>query len=241
LSQRLVFVLAFALLYVFLWFALTHRIDRFTVPAFAVMGAVSGAGFAAIPQGWIRRLTTGAVVVLLSGNVFLMAVSYGQVIRNISVPLAGKYDAFMCANKDGYEAWLAVNRTVPPSSKVLLYAEAETFYLDANYSASTVFDRQPLEEMAREANGAADKVAQALKSAGFDYVFVNWATWKRQQDTYTISGLPKYEEDIEKTSIRAYSLTRRSFESMIQADKLELVFSCGPKVYPDAYALYRVK
>lgn len=240
LSQRLLFVLAFALLYVFLWFALTHRIDRFTVPAFAVMGAVSGAGFAAIPQGWIRRLTTGAIVLLLSGNVFFMAVSYGQVIR-ISVPLAGKYDAFLCANKEGYEAWLAVNRTVPPSSKVLLYAEAETFYLDVNYSASTVFDRQPLEEMAREANGAVDKVAQALKSEGFDYVFVNWATWKRQQDTYTISGSPRYEEDIEKTSIPAYSITRRSFDSMVQADKLELVFSCGPKVYPDAYALYRVK
>ncbi|MHC4713867.1 MAG: ArnT family glycosyltransferase, partial [Planctomycetota bacterium] len=50
-AEGVIFAAAYAALYIFLWFAVTHRIARFLVPALAVAGAVSGAGLFSVPKG----------------------------------------------------------------------------------------------------------------------------------------------------------------------------------------------
>jgi hypothetical protein len=237
-ARRTVFALGFALLYVFLWFALTHRVDRFALPAFAVLGAVSGAGLAELPQGWTRRLSAALTIFLLFSGIFYMAAAYGHVLKmDLSVPLFGKYDEFLRDNKEGYPAWTKLNESVPDSAKVLLVGEAETFYIDAHFAATTVFDRKPLDEMIEASKGDPADLARRVKDAGFDYLFVNWATLRRQGESYA------FEYEGRKEPGYSARTTPQLFDALVSAGRAQVVFSAGPNAYPNvpAYVLYLVK
>jgi hypothetical protein len=237
--KRLLFVVAFAALYVLLWFAATHRIDRFALPALAVMGAASGAGLFALSRGWIRRLAAGAAVLLLSTNLLYMAAAYGHALQiDLSVPLFGAYEDYLLRKMPVYPMCAYVNEAVPPTAKVLMVGESETFYFDAAYSSTTVFDVKPLEEMIRNApSGDPAAVAGKIKAAGFDFLFVDWATFRRQQETYAF--------EFEGRTVPGYSelITPAFFDSMVATGKIKKEFSAGPQVYPGvaAFALYSVK
>jgi hypothetical protein len=235
--KRLFFILAFGLLYVFLWFALTHRIERFAVPAFAVLAAVSGAGLAAVPEGSVRRLATAFAALLIFVNTCLIGLCYGQIV-DLSVPLTGKYDAFLTANVASYPALTKVNQIIAPSSKVLLVAEAETFYLDVDYASATVFDRKQFDEIVDKAAGDPAAVGKALKDAGFSFIFVNWFTFNRQQDTYTFQYGGK--------SVPGYSavVSPALFDSLEKAGTIRRIYASGPEIEPlkvPSYALYSVE
>ena len=238
-AKRLLFVVAYAALYVFLWFVATHRIDRFALPALAVMGAASGAGLFALARGWVRRLAAAAAVILLSANLLYMAAVYGHVLQiDLSVPLFGSYEDYLLRKMPVYPACVYVNENVPPGAKVLMVGEAETFYFDVACSSTTVFDVKPLEEMIRKAPGGDPAaVADEIKAAGFDFLFVNWATFRRQQETYAF--------EFEGRTVPGYSefITPAFFDSMAAAGKITKEFSAGPQAYPGvaAFALYSVK
>jgi len=237
-TRRVIFVLCYALLYVFLWFALTHRIDRFLLPGIAVLGAVSGVGLFSLPKGTTRAVVVAVAIGMAVLGLFYLGGLYGSAIGlDPSVPLFGNYQKFLKDKVPGYEAWAYVNENVPPHSKVLLVGEAEDFYLDVDYSGATVFDRKPLEEMVEKARGDAKAVGEAVRAAGFDYVFVNWATFRRQQETYGF--------DYKGHTYAGYSdsITPALFDAMGASGTIKPVYSSGLEVYPGAhaYVLYSVE
>ena len=233
-TRRGLFVLAFAALYVLLWFAFTHRIERFLLPALAVMAAASGAGLFSIPTGRLRTAAMWAALFMLALSLFFTAGFYGAK-PDPSVPLFGQHDEFMAENHPAWPAWKKAAEALPPGTLVYLHGEAETFYLDFDFVGTTVFDRKPLEEIA-SADAPAD-VAARLAETGFTHIFVNWATFRRQQETYTFT--------FEGEEHAGYSaLTEPAFfDGLEQAGIIEAVFTSGPEVYPGkpAYALYRIK
>ncbi len=237
LSRRVLYVLGWSLLYIFLWFALTHRIDRFAVPGLAVMAAVSGAGLFSPAKGRARQVLLGLGCVLLAMNLFYISCQYGHTLDiNLSVPLFGKYDEILRKDKPEYKAWMEINKLVAPGSRVLLVGEPETFYLDFGYSATTVFDRKPFEEIASAQKDPAD-IARAVKAAGFDYIFVNWATFRRQQESYSF----KFEGH--KHPGYSSVVSPALFERLTKADVIKAVYSSGPEIYraTPCYVLYLVK
>jgi hypothetical protein len=237
-TKRVMFVLCFGLLYVFLWFALTHRIDRFLLPGIAVLGAVSGVGLFSLPRGNTRAVIMSLAFGLAILGVFYLGGLYGSAMGlDPSVPLFGNDSKFLKDKVPGYEAWVYVNDNVPPHSKVMLVGEAEDFYLNVDYSGATVFDRKPLEEMIEKAKGDAKTVCEAVKASGSSYIFVNWATFRRQQETYGF-----------QYNGRAYAgysdvISPALFDAMAAAGTIRLVYSSGPEVYPGAhaYVLYSVE
>jgi len=238
LPKRILYVFLYGVLYVLLWFVATHRIDRFALPAFAVLGAVSGAGFVLLRPGWVRRAACALVVLLALTNLLYVSALYGHAVKmDLSVPLFGQYDRFLSRVHPAYDSWVHLDETVPPMSRVLLVAEAETFYLDVDFAATTVFDVKPLETMYDKASGDPAALAAAVKAAGFDYVFVNWATFRRQQETYSFTFADK--------TLPGYSRTINPalFDSMAGTGRIKLVYSSGPDVYPGvpAYVLYSVE
>jgi len=234
-TKRVLFALGFAALYVLLWFAFTHRIERFLVPALAVTAAVSGAGLFSVPPGRLRKALMGAALFLAGLSLFYTAGFYGAK-PDPSVPLFGRYDEFMAENHAAYSAWKRAGDVLEPGALVYLHGEAETFYIDFDFRGTTVFDRKPLEETAREADAPEDAAA-ALAQRGFTHIFVNWATFRRQQETYRFT--------FEGKEYPGYSaLTGPDFfEALESAGVVEEVFAEGPQVYPDAPAcvLYRIK
>lgn len=237
LPRRTVYVMAFAALYFFVWLAATHRVDRFTVPGFAVLGALSGAGLFSLYGGRLRGALTAGAVGLAAYGLFYLGALYGHVSGiDPSVPLFGKYDEMLTAKKAGYESWMKVGEIVGPRSKVLLWGEAETFYLDFGWEGTTVFDRKMLDEIAAvDASPAA--VAAEMKGRGFSYVFANWMTFKRQQETY------RFAFDGEEHEGYSDTVTHELFAGMVREGALEVVYSSGREAYPGTpdFVLYRIR
>ncbi len=238
-SRRVAFAGAFALLYVLLWLAMTHRIERFLLPGIAVLGAVSGVGLFALAPSRVRTLLAALAVGLAALNVFYLGGLYGQALGlDPSVPLFGNYDRFLKDKLPGYEAWTYLDGSIGPDSRVLLVGESQTFYLDFPFSASTVFDYQPLDAMAKEAGGDPAATARLVAAARFDYVFVNWAEVRRLQDTYAFTAA-----DGSTVPVYGAAVSPDFFRRMADSDTITPVYSSGPEVWPGvpAYVLYRVE
>ncbi|MHC4713279.1 MAG: hypothetical protein ACYTAN_08430, partial [Planctomycetota bacterium] len=220
---------------IFLWFAVTHRIARFLVPALAVAGAVSGAGLFSVPKGLLRNVLGALTVLLGILCVFYLCAFYGAT-PDPTVPLLGGYDEFLAETHSACEAWGEVAGIVPPGARVFLHGEAETFYLEFDFAGTTVFDRKFLDEAA-EGAASPGEIGARIKEAGFSYVFANWATFRRQQETYRFEYGGVAHEGYSDIA------TAEFFERMCRADALEVVFSSGGEVYPGApaHVLYRVK
>ncbi len=233
-TKRSLFVLAFALLYLFIWFAFTHRIVRFLVPGLTVMAAVSGAGLFSLGPGRIRSGFMAAAVLLVGLSLFYTAGFYGA-RPDPSVPLFGEYEGFLAENHPAYTAWRRAAAELPEGAYVYLHAEPETFYLDFDFAATTVFDRKLLDEVAMSAPEA-EGIAAELLDQGFTHIFVNWATFRRQQETYVFTFEGREHAGYSEMSGPDF------FEEMEAAGIISVVFAEGPQVYPGVQAcvLYRV-
>ena len=226
---------AYVGLYVFLWLTATHRIERFLVPALAAAGALSGAGLFSLPWGALRRALSGVTALLGGLALFYLCAFYGTDLGP-AMPLFGEYDGFLSKTHGAYDAWRETAKIVPPGAKVLLHGEAETFYIDFDFAGTTVFDRKILDEIAAD-RPTPREVGASLKEAGFSYVFANWATFRRQQETYG------FEFDGVVRAGYSEVATAEFFEQLCRSGVLEPVYSRGGEVYPGAAecVLYRVK
>ena len=239
-SKRTLLLLGYGALYIILWFAATHRIDRFLLPGLAVLAAASGTALYSLPAGRCRSLLAGAAAMLAVINVFYLTGLYGQAQGlDPSVPLFGNYQRFLTEKMPAYRAWSWLNENIPPRSNVLLVGEAETFYLDFPYSATTVFDYKPFDAAAEGTGGDPRKTASALAAAGVDYVFVNWPTVKRQQDTYAFPYMGRTYKGYSEYTEPAF------FRAMVEAGIMRPVYSSGAEPWPgagtNAYVLYQLE
>ena len=149
------------------WWLLTHRIDRFWLPALPLLCLAAGVGL-----GWSGRKSwrwgmAGLLTVVLLAN-FLVASSicpgcdnrYFVSLRRLSDDPATLTPWHRYFNREAAQG------------RVLLVGDAEPFDLRMPVLYSTCFDDSPLELLSR--GHTAEEVRLGLRARGITHVFVDW-------------------------------------------------------------------
>lgn len=160
------------------WWLLTHRLDRFWLPLLPGLAILAGIGFDAI-RGLGPRL-------LLS---FVVAIGYIAGFLHSITPLTG-YDAWTADLNRLKEqvprllnpALVRLDAELPPDAKILLVGQAAVFHLRHPIVYNTVFDREILEQVARDA--APGEIRSRLRDLGVTHVYVDWPEVERYRSTY---------------------------------------------------------
>ncbi len=170
---RLAYLLAGYFGFVFAtWWFLTHRIDRFWVPALPLVALLAGIGATWNGSKWWRT-TLG--VFLVVGLVFsLLVISGGQLVD--SRYLADLDELRVDPRR--VDPWhLYLNKHAADVSKVLLVGDAEPFDLEVPVLYNTVFDDCIFEQLARDRTSA--QVHQELTDRGISHIYVAWGEVRR--------------------------------------------------------------
>ncbi len=176
--QRLAIVLAGYLAYVFCaWWLLTHRIDRFWVPALPLAALLAGIGATWTDARWWR----GTLAVFLAAGLLFdfVVITSGQLIDN-------RYLADLNVLRDDpqrVEPWHRyLNAHRAEVTRVLLVGDAQPFDLEVPALYNTVFDDCIFEQLARDRTP--EQVHAALAAREISHIYVSW----REVDRYRSPG-----------------------------------------------------
>lgn len=167
------------------WWFMTHRIDRFLVPALPALALMAGIGAVwtkAVPWQWMLR---GLLLVGLGANFITVTCPLGADNRYFVSYATLRYDP---EGADPWHQWLKEN--VPPGKQALLVADAQPFDLELPAMYSTTFDVSPLETWVKAAE-TPPEVWQSLADARISHIYVRWDEIKRYQSpgNYGFSNL----------------------------------------------------
>jgi hypothetical protein len=156
------------------WWLMTHRIDRFWIPALPVVALLAGLGAScAATRAW-RRLITGLLLVGMALNL-LFVVS----------PHPGFYNAYFVSLADlrdnpyrvGDPWKLYLNDHVPRGWQVLAVGDAEVFDVEPRVIYNTVFDDSAFEGICQ--NRQPEQLHSELLKRRISHVYVNWGEIQR--------------------------------------------------------------
>ena len=188
------FFLGYSLLFFLLWAYLTHRIDRFLVPALPGLCLLAGAGFSACSGRALRIAANCVLGCLLLFHAFEATLSHAS-LGWLDVELFAHDLEGFAQKRAGASVELIrfMNEHLGPDDKVLFVGDAQTFYCSRNYfMAATVFDRQWLDEAAGvpvpslsyPRSFRVKAVLAWLQERGVTHLYVNWPEIYRLQSTY---------------------------------------------------------
>lgn len=194
--SRLVWeITAYLVVQYLVWWALTHRLDRFWVPMTPLLALLAGVAVAEWSRTPLRWLVQGLVVM---GCVFIAAfccTSLGSYHVGWSdLNSAREFTARLTAPEIEW-----INRTLAAGPgatpiRVLCVGEAETF--DARFPVryNTVFDHSLFEQWVGDTHPdqpsagwtmqSPAEIRQRFAAEGITHVLVNWAEISRYRDTY---------------------------------------------------------
>jgi hypothetical protein len=172
------------------WFLFTHRPWRFLFPVFPLAAMVGGCALENFSK-WIRVPVLAVIVVGLSAMGLGLLVDVEDPERvpaqiSFADHLLGQVsgEEFVAQmGRDTFEPVVWMNRHLPVEATVLYVGEARTFYARHRLLWSTAFDRHPLDTLARPPTDG-DRLWQALRAAGVQYVYVNFPEWDRLRSHY---------------------------------------------------------
>ncbi len=148
------------------WWLLTHRIDRFWLPALPLLAVLAGRGACWSDHGAWRAVLLSAIGLGLVANLLFSTGGPGGYNRYF-VPLEQLRSA--PERVDAWHLWLNERA---PDGRVLLVGDAEPFDLAMPVLYNTCFDDCVLEQIAE---GREPKQVQAaLAERGITHVFVHW-------------------------------------------------------------------
>ncbi len=157
--------------YIFLtWWCFTHRIDRFWVPALAVVAMTAGASWNWAMTPW-RRITL--VIFIAVGLVYSAVLIAGPslVYNRYFVSLER-----LRVDPDRVTAWqLWLNQHTPPGETVMAVGEGQVFDLEMPVLYNTVFDRSVFERAVCNSQGelrSTPEIRQRLHDVAF--IYVHW-------------------------------------------------------------------
>ena len=149
------------------WWLLTHRIDRFWIPALPIACLLAGEGAAwTSERAWRRTLS----VLLVAGSAvaLLWAVGGPGGYNRYFAPLAAlRVDPERVAAP---LRWL--NENLRPGEAVLAVGDAQVFDLERPVYYNTVFDRSLLADAVLDRT--ADEARRWFEDRGIGYVYVHW-------------------------------------------------------------------
>ena len=175
--QPLVLALgAYVLFVVAGWWLLTHRIDRFWVPALPLAALLAGVGATwASDLPW-RRTLVGLLALGAAWNL-LVAGSVGGGCSGALVRLER-----LRRDPDRLDPWHAYLNAHAAGGGVLLVGDAQPFDLDVPVVYSTCFDDSPLEQAVK--GRGPEEIRDGLARLGVTHVYVHWGEVERYRNTY---------------------------------------------------------
>jgi len=188
---------AYWLLWLTLWWLLTHRIDRFWLPAIGVLAVLGGCG-ARWSDGRFWRGGLLGLLVVASGWNWLAS----------SCPVPGRYPRYFVSLQQArfdprrVDPWTVYFHRHRPKGHLLLIGEAAVWDYDVPILYSTCFDNGRLAQLF--ADKSPEQVHAALIERGISDVLVDWGEIKRYRQTY---GFPAW-------------IDRRLFRRLVDADVL---------------------
>jgi len=153
------------------WWLLTHRIDRFWIPALPVVALLAGAGACWRRDRAWRGVLTGLLVLGAVSN-FLVATSGPGGYNRYFVGL--KQLRHAPGRVDPWHRYFNSHRNV---GRVLLVGDAQPFDLEVPVLYNTVFDDSVFQQLV--AGRTAEEARAALLGRGVTHVFVHWGEIER--------------------------------------------------------------
>jgi len=153
------------------WWLLTHRIDRFWVPALPLLALLGGAGACwSRRPGW-RWLLIAVLVVGLVANFLVadLAVGYGHYFVSLD---RLRHDVEQVDRPGRVDPWHHYLNTHVGRGRVLMVGEAEVFDLEVQVLYNTCFDDCLFEQLVR--GRSAGEVRAALAKHKISHVYVDW-------------------------------------------------------------------
>lgn len=160
------------------WWAFTHRIDRFWVPAIPLVAAFSSLAWTLDQsKAWRAFLAVSIAVATLFNLQFCRLPLIG--FHSRLMPLA---DAEQQVIRGDFQM---LNQQLPKNAKVLMVGEAEVFDARFNLLYNTVFDDSIFEQLVGARPGfssesdfpqlrSASEIKQSLRQQQITHVLVNW-------------------------------------------------------------------
>ena len=148
------------------WWLLTHRIDRFWLPALPLVALLAGAGAC-----WSRDLIWRRVLIglLIFGTVanFLVVTSVAGGYNRYFVSLARLRD-----DPDRVDPWHRYFNIHARGGRVLMVGDAEVFDLEVPVLYSTCFDDSAFERFVK--GRTPEEIRAAMAREGISHVYVHW-------------------------------------------------------------------
>jgi hypothetical protein len=155
---------------------LTHRIDRFWIPAFPLVAMLAGLG-AVWSQERLWRVALVVVLIIGSAANFLTASSVGGGYNPYFVSLARLRD-----DPDRVDAWHRYLNRHAKHGRVLLVGDAQPFDLEMPVLYNTCFDDSIFEQLAK--GRSPQEVRAVFVEHGITHVYVDWGEIARYRRTY---------------------------------------------------------
>ena len=187
-------LIAYVALYFVLWFAFTHRIDRFMAPVIPVLALLSAGGLGCVKNAMGRRacLGVGAFCSALGlvQSATIASVTFGAFTYPMGMESIDKFMADRTDFARPFDVIRYVNRELPASAKILFVGEVRGFYCNRAWEADIVFDNNRLERAFAEAP-TLDAVRVRLRDEGLTHLLINVPELFRLQHTYryTLGGV----------------------------------------------------
>lgn len=165
-----------------IWFAVTHRIDRFLAAALPGLCVAAGVGAAAaLDRASVTRWAVGVCLLVATLTTVLAHIGSGtlRVASGIETEKEWLKDITRGASYSS-DAVDYIN-DLPAGSKVLLIGEAEVYYFDTPIVYSVVFNDNLIEDLISDRSSARDRLVEK----GITHVFVNWPEFGRLRKTYS--------------------------------------------------------
>jgi hypothetical protein len=176
--ERRQFVLAILALldfWIAAWWLLTHRIDRFWVPALPMVALLAGLG-ACWRQDRVWRMVLVVLLAIGLGTGFLFSTAgpggYNRYF--VSLDRMRRHPEEIDSRVDPWHQFF--NKRVQ-EGRLLLVGDARPFDLEMPVLYDTCFDDCLFERLAR--NRTPEEVRAALADQGISYVFVHWGEIER--------------------------------------------------------------
>ncbi|MCO6458738.1 MAG: glycosyltransferase family 39 protein, partial [Pirellulaceae bacterium] len=187
--------------YVLVWWLVTHRIDRFLVPALPAAALLAGAGAVCCDGRVWRAIAVAAVgwsvlagLTIISSRAFPADNRFLVALAELRPDLSDPRDPDFCFTNPVHD-WL--NRHVPDGGRVLLVGDAQPFDLRVPALYATCFDTNPLESIV-DAHATAAERRAALRAAGITHVYIQWS----EIDRYRGPGNYGFSSRITRSLVR---------------------------------------
>jgi 4-amino-4-deoxy-L-arabinose transferase-like glycosyltransferase len=169
--RRVIGLLAYFGYVVGAWWLLTHRIDRFWIPALPLLALLAGAGACWSRQRWWRRGLIGVLVLGLAVNLPVADFAVGYARYFVSLD-------HLRRDTDRVDPWHLYLNTHVRRGRVLMVGDAQVFDLEVPVLYSTCFDDCLLEQLLRRPSQRGlrppEEIRAALAARDISYIYVDW-------------------------------------------------------------------